>query len=48
MVAGGKGVTLANVSTFLEMSGADREADEIISAAHLQIPDLVQEHGYGR
>ncbi|CAM9280750.1 unnamed protein product, partial [Hapterophycus canaliculatus] len=46
---GGKGVTLANVSKFLDMSGADREADKIVSSAHLQIPDLVQQaQGYGR
>jgi len=51
MAAGGKGMTLANVKTFLEMSGADREASEIINAHkhHLRTIDpSLEEHGYAR
>lgn len=48
MAAGGKGMTLASVNTFLEMSGADREAGDIVSAAGIDISDPTQERGYGR
>lgn len=42
------GMTIANVNSFLEMSGADREAGEIVNAAGIKISDPVQEPGYGR
>lgn len=42
------GMTIANVNSFLEMSGADREASEIVNAAGIKISDPVQEPGYGR
>lgn len=42
------GMTVANISSFLEMSGADREAGEIVNAAGIKISDPVQEPGYGR
>ncbi|CAM9223287.1 unnamed protein product [Ectocarpus fasciculatus] len=42
------GMTIANISSFLEMSGADREAGEVVNAAGIKISDPVQEPGYGR
>ncbi|CAN0097856.1 unnamed protein product, partial [Ectocarpus sp. 12 AP-2014] len=42
------GMTIANVNSFLEISGADREASEIVNAAGITISDPVQEPGYGR
>ncbi|CAM9483080.1 unnamed protein product [Ectocarpus sp. 4 AP-2014] len=42
------GMTIANINSFLEMSGADGEAGEIVNAAGIKISDPVQEPGYGR
>lgn len=42
-------MTLANVKTFLEMSGADREAGDIVSAAGIDLTsDPPPEQGYSR
>ena len=40
-------MTLASVKTFLEMSGADREAGDIVSAAGIDVSDPT-ELGYSR
>eukprot|EP00752_Nemacystus_decipiens_P005082 g4612.t2 len=47
MAAGGQGMSLASVKTFLEMSGADREAGDIVSAAGIDV-DPTHEQGYSR
>eukprot|EP00903_Cladosiphon_okamuranus_P014233 g13222.t1 len=42
-------MTLASVNTFLEMSGADREAGDIVSAAGIdKSSDPTKEQGFGR
>ena len=46
MAAGGKDMTLASAKTFLEMSGADREAGDIVSAAGIDQSDPTFEQGY--
>lgn len=39
---------IASVKTFLEMSGADREAGDIVNAAGIDISDPTQEQGFSR
>lgn len=41
-------MTLANVKTFLEVSGADREASDIVQAAGVKMSDPREEQGYAR
>ena len=40
-------MTLASVKTFLEMSGADREASEIVAAAGVKISDPTPDEQQG-
>lgn len=41
-------MTFASVKTFLEMSGADREAGDIVNAAGIDMADPAEEQGYSR
>lgn len=44
-------MALANVKTFLEISGADREAGDIVNAAGIDISessDPTEDQGYAR
>lgn len=49
MEAGGTGMTFATAKKFLEVSGADREASDIVNAAGLDVSDPKEgEQGYAR